>query len=245
MGLRRLSGGRDSERLTRNVNFAGYEHRVARILQDEGWQTTVAAPGRDGGVDVIAEKAGRRLGVQVKMYGSGRPVNAQIVRELFGAASERDCNEFMIATDGRLTQEAHTAADKLGVQVRLIPATGAVDPRSPATTTGFDDVWRKHVVPLQGRTLTRKNGSTNEILKVHGGGVLRRTSGGDPHLLKIEIFRWTVERLLAGHTVTRKEINERYTGRGSSGVYLILASAPIFGEVRVGGLMALKLSAKV
>lgn len=222
-----------------------YQHHVAKVLRDEGWTTTVGPPGRDGGVDVIAERDGRRLGVQVKMYGrAGRPVNGQIVREHFGAATEKDCQEFMIATDGRATDEAQTAADKLGVKIRKIPpaVAGAVTDGGGAASLTFDVVWHNHVAVLAGSTLTRPKGTSVVIRAVDGGGVSCISSGGNRRRLDIEIFRWTIERLLAGDVVMRTEIDERYIKRGASSVVLILSSTSLFETTQIDGNLALRLA---
>jgi hypothetical protein len=223
------------------VNPTDYEHHVAAILRGEGWTATVTPPSSDGGIDVIAERPGRKLGVQAKMYGvGGRAVNQQAVHELFGAASAQGCTEFMIATDGDMSSDARASAEKLGVEVRNIaPVPSAAHASSPSSALDFGQVWDE-VSRLQSTTLTRAGGSSNKILKVDGGGVLRRTSGGTTQRLEIEIFRWTIERLLAGKTVTRDAINHQYAKRGSSGVVLILASLPMFETTKVAGKLALR-----
>jgi len=170
----------------------------------------------------------------------------QIAHELFGAATAQGCTEFMVATNGRVGSAAQTAADTLGVHIRTVAADSApalVGDRAsrPRTALSFDDVWQE-VASLAGRTIARANGTANEILSVDGGGVVRRTSGGARQRLEVEIFRWTIERLLAGETVTRAEINERYIKRGSSGIVLILASLPMFEVTKVDGRVALEMS---
>lgn len=226
------------------MSWLAYEHHVAEVLRAEGWAATVSPQGGDGGVDVIAERAGIRLGVQAKMYGSGsRRVNAQIVRELYGAATCQDCTEFMIATDRALLPEAQMAADKLGVLIRAIAAPDAAE-RRPQRPLNFDTVWDEHLTGLVGQTLARGDGKTNEILSVDGGGIVRRTSGGARQPLGIEIFRWTIERRLAGETVTRQAIDDRYIGRGSSGVVLILTSLDLFDPTTADGLKALRLTTR-
>lgn len=83
------------------MSWLAYEHHVAEILRGEGWASTVTPPSSDGGLDVVAERNGDRLGVQAKAYGAGgRRVNAQVVRELYGAAACMDCTASMIATSG-------------------------------------------------------------------------------------------------------------------------------------------------
>lgn len=223
-----------------------YEHHVAEVLAAEGWHCEVSPPTHDLGLDIVCEKQGRRLGVQVKMYGGGRPVNSQIVMQLYGAAAYRDCGEAMIATDGRILDDARFVAKKLGVSIRIIAASG-IDSREADLggqgTNGwtFDSIWERYVMDLEGRTLTRHGGSANVVLAVDWGGLTRRTSNGKVQRIEIEIFQWVIERLLAGETVLRDEINDQYVKRASSGIVLIVGSLPMFDTVKVGRKSGLRL----
>jgi hypothetical protein len=80
-----------------------------------------------------------------------------------------------------------------------------------------------------------------QIVDVNGSGVRRVTTGGTRQRIAIDTFRWAIDRLLAGDTVTRKEIHERDPRQVSSGVILILATVPLFEEVKVGRLNAIRL----
>jgi len=80
-----------------------------------------------------------------------------------------------------------------------------------------------------------------KIVDVDGSGVRRITTGGTAQRIAIDIFRWTIDRLLAGETVSRKEIHERNPRQVSSGVMLILDSVPEFETVSMGGGKALRL----
>lgn len=213
-----------------------YEHHVAAVLRTEGWATTVTRQSRDLGVDVLATREDRRLAVQVKMYGAtSTKVNAEQIMCLYGAAAYVDCAERMLATDGRLTTEALMVAKKLGVTVRHIAPMAAV----LAPGSAFAELWSEHIEPLAGTTLARGD-KTMQILEVDAAGVRRITTGGNPQRIPIDTFRWTVERLLAGKTVTRAEIHERNPRQVSSGVLLILGTVPHFELVSVGRAKALR-----
>jgi len=228
------------------MNPTEHEQQVARLLRQEGWTAAVTPPAADGGVDVIAEQPDRKLGVQAKMYGAaGRVVNQQVIHELFGAASAQGCNEFMLATDAAVSTDARASAERLGVEIRTIAAmpTAVEELAGSASRTDrldFGLVWH-HIADLAGQTLSRHGGTSNQILAVDGGGVIRLTSGGTRQRLEIEVFRWAVERLLAGEIVTRDEINQHYVKRGSSGVVLILAAFPMFETTKLEGKLALRL----
>jgi len=220
-----------------------YEHHVAAVLRTEGWHTVVSRKSRDLGVDVLATREDRRLAVQVKKYGdSTTKVNAERIMCLHGAAAYADCAETMLATDGELTAEARLVAAKLNVAIRHVPA-----PATPIETgagSGFGALWQEHIEPLAGTDLERSDGKTMKILEVDGSGVLRLTTSGTRQHIELDVFRWTIERLLAGDTVTRAAIHERSSPRRvSSGVLLILCQVPDFELVSAGRAKALRLRA--
>lgn len=225
------------------MNPEEYEHHVADVLRAEGWAATVTRLSRDLGVDVLAARGERRLAVQAKMYGSSSTrVNAEQIMCLHGAAAYADCHESMLATDGQLTHEAELVAEKLGIEVRQIAADAARPAEQvPGDPSSFGAIWRDHIEPLAGTELVRENGKTMKIVDVDGSGVRRITTGGTAQRIAIDIFRWTIDRLLAGETVSRKEIHERNPRQVSSGVMLILDSVPEFETVSVGRGKALRL----
>ncbi len=162
-----------------------------------------------------------------------------MIMELHGVAAYLDCVGAIIATDGRILADAAEVAEKLGIRVldmggawvELPDPRELTDPRTPRTPdAGLDflTIWEQYVMPLEGRTLTRPDGSSNDILSVDWSGVERRTSTGNRGKIKIEIFKYAVNRILETGSVTRQQINENYVGRASSGVVLILAQVPIF-----------------
>jgi hypothetical protein len=222
-----------------------YEHHVAAVLRSEGWQTTVTRRSRDMGVDVVAERTGQRMAVQVKLYGaSSTKVNAEHVMCLHGAAAYADCDRAMLATDGTLSSEAMAVAEKLGIEVRRVPAID--DPSggfvsSSADGLSFDRIWERYVEPLAGRELIRSAGKTMQILEVDGSGIRRVTTGGTTQRIAIGTFRWVIDRLLAGEIVTRQEIHDRNARQVSSGVMLILSNVPLFELVTRDGLKAIRM----
>jgi hypothetical protein len=223
-----------------------YEHLVADVLRREGWDAQVTPYTGDFGVDVVAVLGTSRLGVQAKMYGgANRSINAETVMLTYGAGAYADCSEFMIATDSQALASAVKVAAKLGVEIRNIPAVKPLvaDPTTASVSTdtpllsslSFGEIWAKYVAPLAGTTLSRDNGKTNEILTVDDAGLTRRTSTGRAQRIDIEIFRWTIEKLLHGETVSRDDINQHYAKRASSGITLILTAIPLFEATALGG----------
>jgi restriction system protein len=215
------------------VNSEQYEHHVADVLAGEGWTTAVSRLSGDLGVDVVAERDGRRLAVQAKMYGgSATKVNAEQIMCLYGAAAYVDCREIMLATNGGLTSDARRVAEKLGVEVRQIPAersaARAENPGSGTTGLSFGEIWETRVHPMTATGVARSTGRRMQVVAVDGAGVRRVTSTGVHQLIPIEIFRWAVERLLAGEEISRQDLRDRHAGRFSSAVMDILAAVPEF-----------------
>jgi Restriction endonuclease len=213
-----------------------YEHLVAQILRDEGWAADVTRYQRDFGVDVVAERDGTRLGVQAKMWAdAGRKVAGPEVMQVYGAAAYADCQRAMIVTDSKVLAHAQEIAEKLNIGFRFVASDGSETRAVACEMSGlrFGHVWRDHVMPMAHTTVARANGTPKEILDVDWGWLHRRSSGARRGKIEIEIFRWVVEKMLAGEPVSREEINDHYAKRASSGIALILTSIGLFESVRI------------
>lgn len=91
---------------------------------------------------------------------------------------------------------------------------------------------------LIGKTLFRKNGTSNRILDVDWSGVKRVTSNGRIQKIPIEVFRFAVNQLRRHGKVTRSQINNEFPGRASSGICLILSQVPAIAyDVRLASLV--------
>jgi restriction system protein len=217
-----------------------YEAVVANHFRQLGYAVEDRSATNDWGVDLFAVKGDARVAIQAKMYGgTPRPVNRAQIMELYGAAAYFECARAALATNGRVMADAEIVAAKLGIEILTIAALaqpGAVTVHEAAPIAAFDRLWEQYIMPLVGRTLTRSDGTTNTILAVDWAGVDRITSGGNRQRIKIEVFRWAVDALLADGRLTRGAINAMYPGRASSGIVLLLAQIPDFeyvdGELR-------------
>ncbi len=207
-----------------------FEDLVCEHFRNKGYKAEATSYSNDYGVDVFAIKGKEKIAVQAKMYGGGtRKINRQMVMELHGAKDYFDCTKAVIATDGILLADAIEVADKLKIEVLNIDSS--VLPTSKKTSSSdktFDSIWEKYIIPLQGKTLTRDSGETNEIVKVNWSEVERLTSKGNKGKIKVEIFKQAINKLLADGSITRDYINQHYVGRASSGVILILSQVPFF-----------------
>lgn len=207
-----------------------YEHIVAEYFEQKGYKTSVSQYSSDYGVDVFATKGKTKIAIQAKMFGnSTRPINRQMVMELHGAKDYFDCSKAIIATDGRIIDNAKEVADKLKIDILKIPAIKSKSKEKTTKQNGeFETIWEKQVMPLEGKTIKRDNGESNTILKVDWAGIERLTSNGKKQRIKIEIFKKTINQLLKFGKITRKYINEEYKDRASSGIVLILSNTALF-----------------
>ena len=215
------------------MNPRQFEELVCEYYRQQGYKVEITAYSNDYGVDVFATKGKEKIAIQAKMYGhTTRKINRQMIMELHGAKDFFDCTKAIIATDGTLLADAITVAEKLKIEILYLdefqtslPKTKAV--RSNNKDVTFEQIWENYIIPLQGETLTNKNG-TNKILKADWSGIERLTSNGNKGKIKIEIFKQAVNKLLIDGSITRDYINQNYVGRASSGVVLILSQVPFF-----------------
>ena len=211
-----------------------YEHIVADYLETKGYKTTVSQYSNDYGVDVFATKGKVKIAVQVKMFGgSTRPINRQMVMELHGAKDYFGCTKAIIATNGRVIENALEVANKLKIEILNIPATRTYNKtKRVLRSNSFENIWEKYVMPLEGKTIKRPDGKTNIIEKVDWSGIQRITSNGKSQRIKIEIFKKTIDHLLENGEITRSYINDEYKDRASSGIVLILGNTQIFEQTK-------------
>ena len=201
-----------------------YEKYVANYFQNKGYKVKQTPYSNDYGVDVFAEKNKEKIAIQAKMFGnSNRKINRQMVMEFYGAKDFFNCNKGIIVTNGEIIQNAKDVADKLGVEILFIYPKSHV----PKNNSQFDEIWENYVMPLEGKTIARKNGKINKILEVNWGGINRITSNGNQQKIDIEIFKKTINHLFENGSITRQEINDEYSKRASSGIVLILSQLPM------------------
>lgn len=207
-----------------------YEHIVAEHFETKGYKTFVSQYSNDYGVDVFVTKGKEKIAIQAKMFGgSTRPINRQMVMELHGAKDYFECTKAIIATNGRIIDNALEVANKLKIEILNIPAIRTSNNTKRTTkSNSFENIWEKYVMPLEGKTIKRPDGKTNKIVKVDWSVIQRITSNGKPQKIKIEIFKKTINHLLENEEITRSYINEEYKDRASSSIVLILGNTEIF-----------------
>jgi hypothetical protein len=212
------------------MNPKQFEEIVCEHFRNKGYEAKTTSYSGDYGVDVFATKAKEKIAIQVKMYGGRtRKINRQMVMELHGAKDYFDCSKAVIATDGNFLSDAKEVAEKLRIEILHIDSS-QIFPTKTAKTNDktFEGIWEKYILPLQGKTLRRRNGETNEVLKANWSEIERLTSNGKTGKIKIEIFKQAINKLLLEGHITRDYINQNYVGRASSGIMLILSQVPFF-----------------
>jgi hypothetical protein len=214
------------------MNPRQFEEFVCEHFRQQGYNTELTKYSNDYGIDGFATKGKEKIAIQSKMYGhTTRKINRQMVMELHGAKDFFDCTKAVIATDGTFLSDALTVAEKLKIEILYINHFKPTKPKSSSKNNNdktFEQIWENYIVPLQGKTLTRNNGETNQILKADWSGIERLTSNGNKGKIKIEIFKQAVNKLLTDGSITRDYINQNYVGRASSGVILVLSQVPFF-----------------
>lgn len=214
------------------MNPRQFEELVCEHFQQQGYKTELTTYSNDYGIDGFATKGKEKIAIQSKMYGhTTRKINRQMVMELHGAKDFFDCTNAVIATDGVLLSDALTVAEKLKIEIIYFNQFLSNQAKSKTKNSyekNFEQIWENYIVPLQGKTLTRNNGETNQILKADWSGVERLTSNGNKGKIKIEIFKQAVNKLLTDGSITRDYINQNYVGRASSGIILVLSQVPFF-----------------
>lgn len=210
------------------MNPRQFEELVCEYFRKQGYKAETTSYSNDYGIDVFATKGKEKIAVQAKMFGgTTRKINRQVVMELYGAKDFFDCTKAVMATDGTFLPTAIEVAKKLKIEILYFDSFQSL-PTAKTNRKTFESIWEKYIIPLHGKTLTRTNGETNKILKADWSGIERVTSNGNNGKIKIEIFKQTVNKLLADGFITRDEINQNYSGRASSGVILVLSQIPFF-----------------
>ncbi len=214
------------------MNPRQYEELVCEHFRQQGYKTELTTFSNDYGIDGFAIKGKEKIAIQSKMYGNTtRKVNRQTVMELHGAKDFFDCAKAIIATSGIVLPDALIVAEKLKIEILYIDEFQIIEAGTTSKISSnktFEQIWENYILPLEGKTLTRNNEETNQILRADWGGIERLTSKGNKSKIKIEIFKQAVNKLLLDGSITRDYINQNYVGRASSGIILILSQVPFF-----------------
>ena len=206
------------------MNPKDFENYVEKVFIDEGY-TTEQTPYQDEGADIFLYKGKKKVVVQVKKY-INRSINGQMVRELHGTKDLFDCDHAIFVTSGDILDNAAQVAKKLNIEIRKIAIDSTFNTNEESSDP-FINFWKKHIMPLKG-TVISNDRISNKIVDVTWENITRVSSKGKESKIDIEIFRSTVNHLFNYSTITRKQINDLYLKRASSGVVLVLSQVEGF-----------------
>lgn len=218
------------------MNPEEFEKLVAKHYQSLGFVTETTPKNRDFGVDIFATKSGKKTAIQVKMYES-RKVNYKDIMYLFAASKLFSCSHSTMVSLGQVCKDAKKVARKLNVKVlenfkdeqvfhRSTKNAASKSRTEIKSNSNFYRVWEDYIFPLQNKQVRTITGKSNIIEKVNWDGITRISSNGRSSLVEIEIFRWAYEQLIKRGKLTRNEINDHYTKRGSAIVFAVLKTLP-------------------
>ncbi len=205
-----------------------FENSVAEEYRAKGYEVRLTSKSYDYGVDVIAVNETESLAIQVKMYES-RLVNYKDIMYLFAGMHYYDCTRALLITQGILDPNAKKVCQKLRVYfIENYASSHPIDKPAPvkAPVLDFDTIWNAYIMPLQGRKLMTGSGKVNEVTKVTGDYLYRRSSTGEESKIEKAIFRTIYYRLKETKEITRSEINTEYSKRASAMITAVLGQVP-------------------
>lgn len=220
-----------------------FELNVGDYFHSQGYEVDVTKSTGDWGVDVFIQKDGEKGVVQVKNYGNCRTrISRKDVMELYGAMAFFDCNFAVIVYNGAMNDDAIQVARKLGIEciymsqiltIPSIPTDSAIEIES------FEDCWNRYVVPLKGQNIITKSHKSYKICDVRKDKIIYENTNGKEQHVKIDIFKWTFNRILSAGIVHGKSIRDEFHTIHSSLVVAVFSYIPYF-EIIKGPYIKLK-----
>jgi hypothetical protein len=90
-----------------------FEGLVSNLWSSQGYRTKVTSKSGDGGIDVVAIDKDKKAGIQVKRNSSDNKISSPEINRVYGAASQKNCDEIVFVTTSSFTAPAKKAARKL------------------------------------------------------------------------------------------------------------------------------------
>lgn len=220
-----------------------FERYVACIFESKGYKTEVTRYSGDYGVDVFAFKGKEKIAIQVKKFGNcTRKVNRNVFLKLYGSQHFFDCTKAIVATDGKVMDDAVEVAKKLGIEIFFVD-TKNIEKCKPDNQSTVNDaitednrlypdfslIWDNFIRPLEGKTLFNSRGP-NRILEVNNTALIRSSINDIPGEINRDDFKLAYEYLAKKGSVTRDYINQQIDKRCSSIIFLVLAQVPFIEE---------------
>lgn len=220
-----------------------FERYVACIFESKGYKTEVTRYSGDYGVDVFAFKGKEKIAIQVKKFGNcTRKVNRNVFLKLYGSQHFFDCTKAIVATDGKVMDDAVEVAKKLGIEIFFVD-TKNIEKCKPDNQSTVNDaitednrlypdfslIWDNFIRSLEGKTLFNSRGP-NRILEVDNTALIRSSINDIPGEINRDYFKLAYEYLTKKGSVTRDYINQQIDKGCSSIIFLVLAQLPFIEE---------------
>lgn len=185
-----------------------FERYVACIFESKGYKTEVTRYSGDYGVDVFAFKGKEKIAIQVKKFGNcTRKVNRDVFLKLYGSQHFFDCTKAIVATDGKVMDDAVEVAKKLGIEIFSVD-TKKIEKCRPDNQSTVNDaitednrlypdfslIWDNFIRPLEGKTLFNSRGP-NRILEVNNTALIRSSINDIPSEIDYDDFKLAYEYL--------------------------------------------------
>lgn len=113
-----------------NLSWLQFERLIADSYRRKGFDAELTPEGADDGVDIVLRERDNMLLVQCKHWNSYR-VGVSVARELFGVMHAKGARKAVLATSGRLTDEAERfCRDNAIYWLDADRLPGFIDPRA-------------------------------------------------------------------------------------------------------------------
>lgn len=162
--------------------------------------------------------------------------------KLYGSQHFFDCTKAIVATDGKVMDDAVEVAKKLGIEIFFVD-TKNIEKCKPDNQSTVNDaitednrlypdfslIWDNFIRPLEGKTLFNSRGP-NRILEVNNTALIRSSINDISGEINRDYFKLAYEYLTKKGSVTRDYINQQIDKRCSSIIFLVLAQLPFIEE---------------
>ena len=220
-----------------------FELNVGDYFSELGYDVDVTRATADWGVDVFIQKEGKKGAVQVKNYGNCRTrISRKDIMELHGAMAFFDCDFAILVYNGAMNEDAVKVANKLDIQCIYMNQVIILPSALTETTINiesFEDCWHNYIVPLNGQYISTKSKKSYRICDVLADKIIYENTSGKSQPVKIDVFKWTFNRILSTGLVHGKSIRDEFHTTHSSLVVALFAHIPYF-EVIKGPYIKLK-----
>lgn len=209
-----------------------FELNVGEYFRELDYEVDVTRAVGDWGVDVFISKGGQKGAVQVKNYGNCRTrISRKDVMELYGAMAFFDCSFAKLVYNGKMNDDAKKVAEKLNIECIYKDQELTLFSNNKISTTipySFEECWKMFVQPLKGQQIRTKSNGTYTIRDVTNDRITYINTNGKEHKVKVDLFKWTFDKVLKCGIVHGKAIRDEFKTTHSSLVVAIFNLIPYF-----------------